>query len=206
MKQDIAVYANKAEIVARIFVTGAEIYTVNHDGKILICGQKVSAQVAESYKGGEETVDFFIQGHILDLASEYLVFLRDYQRPNVVHKSREAPLNESIEQAQKRLCRKYYVGLEADWKTVSQFMTRRSSTDKEWQEWITPAYIVKIPKSADIEFQSIKLRALKVNGEIVEKDYWNLGNDIVIPHIFWMYKGVYRWKDYKKHLLKELKG
>ncbi|KJS07215.1 MAG: hypothetical protein VR73_09220 [Gammaproteobacteria bacterium BRH_c0] len=204
IKQSISEYFNDADIVARIYVKKGDLIEVKYKGEKIGCAQNVEAEVLESFKGPSKEVKFYITGMILNQAEEYLVFLKKHSSQELAPIASTNSIAYSEEEILRNACSKYLKGYKANWLSVSSFVTRWSDEKDHYERWVTPAYNIEIPEEADITFQSVQLHGLKIDGEVVSKDYWGVDDKVAMPDIFWMYDGAYEWESYKKYMTSEV--
>jgi len=206
VRQPVSVYFQNAEIVARISVRKAEAVETEYEGKRVWCTTRVVADVVESLKGEADAVDFQIAGMMLNLGEEYIVFLSSPGEPSVSPMTSTNSLHQSERRFREKACSRHIKGYQGNWLNISAFVHRWSEVKSEYEPWVTPAHNVSIPSEANVEFQSVKLRALVIDGEVIEKKYWSVDDRVPMPDIFWMYEGAFSWESYRNHILESSIG
>lgn len=198
--QPVSYYLKSAEVVARIGVTKSELLRGRHEGKNVGCGQRVVADVVEAFKGNAITVEFIADGSSFHVGEEYFVFLdhatASRRTPMLSRHSLER--NEAI---RAQACSTYQKGYVASWLTTSEFVHAWSEETQKYEPWLVPAYGIEIPNDANIVFREVKLRALTLDGKVVEREYWSVDQGVPMPNVFWMYGGAYDWQSYRKYIL-----
>ena len=197
VKQSVSTYFDNAEIVARIFVQKAELLESKYEGEKIGCAVKIRGKVIESFKGEVEVVDFYIEGMVLNLAEEYLVFLEGVNSKDLTPIASTNSMMQSESYKRSKACSQFYVGYKANWLNVSRFLKRWSKKYNEYEDWITPGYNVDLSEEDNVVRESVELRSLVVNGEVIEKEYWSVDDEVVFPDEFWMYEGAYQWEGYR---------
>lgn len=198
--QELSTYFDDAEIVARVLITSGELLQSEYEDEAVVCGNKVKASVIESFKGPETDVEFFIRGMPLHVGSMYLVFLTPAQSKSITPIAATSGFFQSAQAIQLAACSKHYTGYKANWLNTSSFVYRWASEKKENEPWIIPAYNVVIPEDVSLKFQGVSLHSLEIDGEVVESKLWGANNSVVMPDIFWMYKGAYEWAGFAKYI------
>lgn len=202
VSQPVEYYFEGAEIVARVFITKAELQTARFKKETVGCGEVVEADVIELFKGDAEQVRFLIRGMLLDVGSEYFVYL---ERASSVTPTPMMSTN-SVSQAHDSLvaaaCKSRPAEFEANWLSTSALLPRYRNQQTEM--WIEPAYNIAVPDAAGVLFRQVELRSLNVDGEVVQRDFWDW-SDPPMPFEFWMYDGAFQWDSYRKFLLAAFK-
>lgn len=203
-KQSVSKYFDNAEIVARILIQKSELVGSQYKDEEIGCGVKITGKVIESFKGKVETVVFFIEGMALNTGSEYLVFLEGNTSKDIAPLTSTNSIAQTEAYKRYKACAKYRSGFIGNWLNVSKFLKKWSKEEQKMQDWITPAYNVSITEEDGVIGESVEIRALVVNGEVIENEFWSIDDGVVFPDEFWMYDGAYQWNSYR-HLLQPSK-
>ena len=201
--QPISVYAANAETVARIYVTESRMLETEYEGKEIVCGQHVVARVVESFKGEQGEVSFQAPGMSFAPGKEYLVFIERADAKAVTPIMYTNSVSMSVQQMRAIACAKFQAEHTVSWLSTSDFLHGWNEEKREYEDWIEPAYNIAIPQDADITFYDASLHALKINGEVVEKEIW-ISTDAIVPDEFWMYRGAFKWSSYREYLKAEV--
>jgi len=168
IRQSVSTYFDNSEIVARVLVQKAELLESEYEGKEVSCGVQISAKVIESFKGDSQTVDFFIEGMVLNPAVEYLVFLEGPSSKDVTPITSTNSMMQSEAYIRSKACSEFYTGFKANWLNISRFMRTWSRKRKQFEDWVTPGYNVQLASEENLARQSITVHSLMVDGKEVE--------------------------------------
>ena len=199
--QSVKTYFDNAEVVARIVVTGSVYFSGVFEGEEIGCGLRINAKVIDSLNGPNDDVEFYIDGMRLNVSEEYLVFLESHDTAFETPITSTNSMMQNAEYRRFKACEGEYSGFKADWLNVSSFVHRWSSDKQDFEPWAVLAYNVVIPEGANIKCQSVEIRSILIDGEIVEVDgYWDPGDGYVLPWDFRFYNGAMEWESYKNYI------
>lgn len=203
--QSAEFYFENADVVARVKVVAGELVVGVHDGRQVQCGARLTAEVIDGLKGENERVTFFSESYPYSLGKEYFVFLRSPE------KSDATPMmsTNSLAQERQALIGAACGNIDADfvdiWLATSKFVYRFSPEKREYEPWLTPAHNIAVPTDSDVQWMSIELHALRIDGKTIAKDHWSVSDHLPVPFELLYFEGAFEWESYRAHVVTRAK-